>query len=182
MENLGEKIYKLRKLSGKSQEELGFDLGVTRQTISKWESDSMLPSIENLKSLSLILGVSVEFFLSEDSSIEVQIIANEEVLKNSTIASEKEEVAVAFDKKTKITKFLLAFGMCLNSLAFLISLFFTVMLGFIVFTDNMGYRTIFSGDLDIGIFVILLVLTVAFLVGEVLLLMKIIRRKCKSNV
>ena len=37
MESIGEKIYYLRKKKGLSQEELGYKIGVARQTISKWK-------------------------------------------------------------------------------------------------------------------------------------------------
>ena len=56
---VGSRIAELRKQKGLSQEALGEALGVTRQSISKWESDSALPEIEKLVSMSRIFGVSV---------------------------------------------------------------------------------------------------------------------------
>lgn len=61
--NLGEKIYKLRKKSGLSQEDLSFKIGVTRQTISNWELGSTSPNPEQLKSLSNVLNVSLDSLL-----------------------------------------------------------------------------------------------------------------------
>ena len=43
--NLGEKIVSLRKKNNLSQEELAEKVGVTRQTISKWETDESIPDI-----------------------------------------------------------------------------------------------------------------------------------------
>ena len=40
---LGERIQSLRKAAGLSQEELGDKLGVARQSVSKWESDTTIP-------------------------------------------------------------------------------------------------------------------------------------------
>ena len=44
---IGNKINQLRKLSGMTQEQLAEKLNVSRQTISKWESDSTSPDLAN---------------------------------------------------------------------------------------------------------------------------------------
>ena len=46
--NFGEKLTKLRKEKGLSQEELGYELNVTRQTISKWETDTSTPDFDKI--------------------------------------------------------------------------------------------------------------------------------------
>ena len=43
-----ERITALRKRRGLSQEELGFELGVSRQTVSKWESGQSYPDFQRL--------------------------------------------------------------------------------------------------------------------------------------
>ena len=43
--NLGNNLYQARKKKGLSQEEVAEKLGVTRQTISKWETDETIPDI-----------------------------------------------------------------------------------------------------------------------------------------
>lgn len=63
----GEKIHKYRKELGLSQEELGKKLLVSRQTISLWEKDQTVPSIENLKYLKEIFGVSADELLGFES-------------------------------------------------------------------------------------------------------------------
>ena len=55
----GQRIAQKRKELGLSQEALGDRLGVTRQSIYKWESDSALPEIEKLVALSRLFGVSI---------------------------------------------------------------------------------------------------------------------------
>ena len=52
----GQRIAQKRKELGLSQEALGDRLGVTRQSIYKWESDSALPEIEKLVALSRLFG------------------------------------------------------------------------------------------------------------------------------
>ena len=56
---LGNRIQKLRKEKGFSQEDLAFALGVSRQAISKWENDISSPDTENLIALAGILGVDL---------------------------------------------------------------------------------------------------------------------------
>ena len=55
----GQRIAQKRKELGLSQEALGEKLGVSRQSIYKWESDSALPEIEKLVALSRLFGISV---------------------------------------------------------------------------------------------------------------------------
>ena len=49
---IGQRIAQRRKALGLSQEQLGAQLGVSRQAIYKWESDAALPEIEKLVTLS----------------------------------------------------------------------------------------------------------------------------------
>lgn len=60
---LGQRIQQLRKEKGLSQEALGEQLGVSRQAISKWESDITIPEIDKLISLAKQFGVSVGVLL-----------------------------------------------------------------------------------------------------------------------
>ena len=53
----GQRVAQKRKELGLSQEALGERLGVSRQSIYKWESDSALPEVEKLVALSRLFGV-----------------------------------------------------------------------------------------------------------------------------
>ena len=53
-----ENLMALRKRQGWSQEELGGRVGVTRQTVSKWEVGQSTPELEKLVELSRLFGVS----------------------------------------------------------------------------------------------------------------------------
>ena len=61
--SIGQRIAQKRKELGLSQEALGDRLGVSRQSIYKWESDSALPEVEKLIALSKLFGVSVGWLL-----------------------------------------------------------------------------------------------------------------------
>lgn len=57
---LGEKIYQLRKQKGYSQEELAEKLNISRQSVSLWENNQTVPSIDCLIELSKLFGVTLD--------------------------------------------------------------------------------------------------------------------------
>lgn len=63
---LSEKIYMLRKKKGWSQEELAERLGVSRQSVSKWESGASLPDLNRVLELSRIFQVTTDFLLKDE--------------------------------------------------------------------------------------------------------------------
>lgn len=62
---LSEKIYRLRKTRGMSQEELATATAVTRQSVSKWESGGALPDASKIVVLSDLFGVSTDYLLKD---------------------------------------------------------------------------------------------------------------------
>lgn len=63
---LSEKICYCRKKSGKSQEALAEQLGVSRQAVSKWETGEAGPELKKLRLLAEVFGVSTDWLLSDD--------------------------------------------------------------------------------------------------------------------
>ena len=63
--SLGDKIAELRRQRGWSQENLAERLGVTRQSVSKWESGASDPSTTNLIALAKLYGLTAEELLQE---------------------------------------------------------------------------------------------------------------------
>ena len=66
---LADKIIELRKKSGMSQEELAEKLGVSRQSISKWEGAQSTPDLNRILQLSEIFGVSTDTLLKDSEEI-----------------------------------------------------------------------------------------------------------------
>ena len=62
---LDKKLARLRKREGLSQAEGSEELDVSRQTVTKWETGTSRPSIENLQSLSRLYNVPLEYLLDE---------------------------------------------------------------------------------------------------------------------
>ena len=60
---LGQKLTNLRKARGMTQEELSEAIGVTRQTISKWELDTSTPDLDYLCKLCDLFGVTADYLI-----------------------------------------------------------------------------------------------------------------------
>lgn len=63
-----EKLMSLRKARGWSQEELGERLGVTRQTVSKWELGATTPEMEKLVAMSELFGITVDELIKGEAA------------------------------------------------------------------------------------------------------------------
>ena len=91
---LEEKLTVLRKGKGLTQSDLAEAVMVSRQAVSKWETGRALPSAENLKYLSELFGVSVDYLLSDDITEEPKQTKQEpapEPLAEEAVFPEKEE-------------------------------------------------------------------------------------------
>lgn len=62
--SLGENLLYLRKKAGLSQEDVAEKLSVSRQTVSKWESDQTAPELIKAKLLSQLYNVSYDYLIS----------------------------------------------------------------------------------------------------------------------
>ena len=63
---LGSSLYHARKKSGLSQENVAEKLGVSRQTISKWETDETLPDIRQSKRLAMLYHMTLDELIEYD--------------------------------------------------------------------------------------------------------------------
>lgn len=61
--NMADRIQYLRKTKGFSQEELADKMGVSRQAVSKWESEQSTPDIEKIIMMSEIFEVTTDYIL-----------------------------------------------------------------------------------------------------------------------
>ena len=75
---LADKIISLRKKSGMTQEDLASQIGVSRQSVSKWESSMAMPDLDKIVKLSQIFSVSTDFLLDDSLGME-QVIVDEKV-------------------------------------------------------------------------------------------------------
>ena len=73
-------LYRIRKEKGMSQEELAALCDVSRQAISKWENGTANPDMENLKTLSRSLRVSIDELLGNKIPLEKEVVKEKEVI------------------------------------------------------------------------------------------------------
>lgn len=83
---IGDHLFRARKSSGLSQEAVAEKLGVSRQTISKWETNETLPDIEQSGRLAQLYHVS----LDELTAFDVDIKEIERVIENTSAEKQKE--------------------------------------------------------------------------------------------
>ena len=85
---LGQKIKQLRIKNGLTQKGLAEQVHVTFQTVSKWEKDENEPDVSTLRELAKLFGCSMDYLLSEDEQIEVEIQeeeVSEPVVESKTV-------------------------------------------------------------------------------------------------
>ncbi len=100
---LKEKLVALRKRKGLSQLELAEMVKVSRQAVSRWEVGSAIPSTNNLKFLSDLYGVPIEYLFDEDAELSS---GNKEV-EDASKEDLTEDKAQKNDKKIQIWPFIL---------------------------------------------------------------------------
>lgn len=104
---LGEKLKSARKSAGLTQEQLADKLLVSRQAITKWESDKGMPDIDNLRYLSKLLGVSIDYLLESGKQIDFSVMRepiNLDSYNNSRKKSGRQSKKVGMGMKDKIVR------------------------------------------------------------------------------
>ena len=96
---IADRLVKLRKKYGYSQEELADKLGLSRQAVSKWERAEASPDTDNLICLAKLYGVSLDELLATDEDIDTIV---EEQVKNDKKEEAKEEEPKAEKKDDRV--------------------------------------------------------------------------------
>ena len=102
---IADRLVKLRKKYGYSQEELAEKLGLSRQAVSKWERAEASPDTDNLICLAKLYGVSLDELLATDEDIDTIVEeqvkgeekADDEAPEQEEASSEKKHDRVIID-------------------------------------------------------------------------------------
>ena len=185
MKHIGEKIYDLRKRKGLSQEELGEAVGVSRQTISKWEMGKTIPDTENIVVLSRFFCVDVSYFVPKPQCEQetAATVAETAVPDNDETAVKKVKKR---RRKIKITKiFLVSFCIVATLFAGL-----TIYSGIIIldYSKDSDFQTIYFSEFDINIFdvfavslIIFLILVISIVITIIILVLETKKSKLEEN-
>ncbi len=100
--NLQEKMIGARKKKGVTQDQLARELQVTRQTVSRWERGTALPSMDNLRRLSHLYGVPLDYFVDgKEDSLVTQEQKGRNGHEENFVQKEENESAVSDKEKTQ---------------------------------------------------------------------------------
>ena len=161
---LAEKIIKLRKQKGWSQEELALQMNVSRQSVSKWESMSSLPDLDKIIRLSELFGVSTDYLLKDNMEEEPGYEnsgAKEPVsTKENRVEVTLEEATAYMELVEKMAKKIAAgVAMCILSPVFLIV--FTTYAD----TGRIAMRPEAAGTVGVGVLLVMVAVAVMIFIS-----------------
>ena len=149
---IGERIQMLRKNNGLSQEDLAKKILVSRQTISQWETDQTIPSIDNIYRLKEILNVSFDELMSDEKTEKEE---TEEKTEEEKPLEEYENIITR--EETEFALGVSASGLSVKKMIFAGVLLFA----YAVYCICVDSADIFLGFL-IGVYVVALVIYFSF--------------------
>ena len=135
---LHDKIYELRKKEGLSQEALAEKLGVSRQSVSKWETGEATPEVSKLLSLSKLFGVTTDYLLDDEAEEEKEV----EIPSSSFEVTSVNE-APTKKSKNSARKLLIALLICILLCIFVLPLVMAI-LGYSIFQMSPAVETIYA--------------------------------------
>lgn len=109
---LADKIARLRKKNGWSQEELAEKMNVSRQAVSKWESAQTVPDLEKILMLGNLFGVTTDYLLKDEMENEEFSAGEEITVRRLTLAEANEYLAL---RKTASVRMAAATFLCILS-------------------------------------------------------------------
>ncbi len=132
--NIGDKILELRKSKGYSQEDIANKLNVSRQTVSKWETNQSMPDFDKIIPLCDLFDITTDELLRNK-------VSTDKVKKDKDIDIDSENLEdVKFKNKKKF-----AFGLCLSIFLYFVSLMWSA------WADAIGIDDDFIGVGFLGI-------------------------------
>lgn len=101
--SVSKQLIHLRNVKGNSQEELASLMNVTRQSVSKWETDQSLPDSEKIIRLSEIFSVTTDYLLKGKASDPMDIYSQHDSKAGADMSAEVTEI---LDYKKQLTSLL----------------------------------------------------------------------------
>lgn len=121
--NLGNSLFQARKKCGLSQEDVAEKLGVSRQTVSKWETDETVPDIRQSKKMAILYNVSLDELIDFDIDIkEIQDTIDktneetEEKINWTNAWGKKYPILLSYQEKVNISNYAYKINVMLNEL------------------------------------------------------------------
>ena len=134
---LADKIMEERKKNGWSQEELADLLGVTRQSVSKWESAQSVPDLQRILKMSEVFGVSTDYLLKDELGNEPPQVCTEPETTTRFVSMEEANQYLALRERHAM-RVALAVFLCIVSPVCLILLAVAQELGMVPLTEELA--------------------------------------------
>lgn len=121
--NLGNSLFHARKKCGLSQEDVAEKLGVSRQTVSKWETDETVPDIRQSKKMAMLYNMSLDELIDFDIDVkEIQDIIDktkedvEEKINWTNAWGKKYPILLKYQTEVNIPQYAHRIGVMLDEL------------------------------------------------------------------
>ena len=198
----GKRLEMLRTERGLSQEQFAKAVGVSRQTVYRWETDYSRPSLDNISAICEVLGVNRESlldYLSDDNDIlynaasetdpvtsamtpidETSIAATEVSYVVDLPGSAQNECSDTCGMYARRKRKHIAF-IVMAAVLFSVSLFFTVCFGFIAFgnVNSNSFDSVSNYAIHPAVAILFIIMTVVFAISEVCSIISYMRFKMR---
>lgn len=175
---MGEKIKRLRRDKKVSQEALAAAIGVSNNTVSRWENNAIQPTAKNLVAIAQFFGISTEYFLSDtDEEREAEKASEGEAVSESVSVAEADGDSAGQPEKSKksvpkfyLIEFIAGCAMFITGGAFMLYVIF----GFedlpqaLKGTKVSFINNVISIEMPLPVLIILLILLALIIAGLIL--------------
>lgn len=124
--SVSKQLIHLRNMKGISQEELASLMNVTRQAVSKWETDQTLPDSEKIIRLSEIFGVTTDYLLKGKESNPMDIYSQHDSKAGNDMSAEVSEILDNVHQMSQTKRILIRFGILLLAVMVIIGIIFLI--------------------------------------------------------
>lgn len=187
MIKIGKKISRMRRWKGMTQEELAERMGVSRQTIFRWETDAMQPTLDKVQMLCSVLGVDLLSFLKEEDDENApekegaggaeDALSPEETSEPPEEKGGGEQSKASKEEKRGRIRWLIA--VLIGAVLLVAGTGATILTALVAFSSNVGNTSVTTSGLGKGAFFGLLFATLVVCAIEVGLILKFLRKKGK---
>ena len=124
--SVSKQLIHLRNVKGISQEELASLMNVTRQAVSKWETDQTLPDSEKIIRLSEIFGVTTDYLLKGKESDPMDIYSQHDSKSGADMSAEVTEILDNVHQISTVKRYLIGAGMLIVTVAVTVGIIFLI--------------------------------------------------------
>lgn len=120
--SVSKQLIHLRNMKGISQEELASLMNVTRQAVSKWETDQTLPDSEKIIRLSEIFGVTTDYLLKGKETDPMDIYTQHDSKAGADMSAEVTEILDHVHEMSTRKRYLIGAGLLVLVIAIVIGI------------------------------------------------------------